>query len=309
MVEGQVAVDHFAGDGLVVEQNRPALAPLGDAQLEGECGRVAAVGERHGLFKGIIGALGEDRSLAVGHLGSDGVGAVGHNGQAVVTSSHPHGLDKLRPAHMAVGEAAFKAAEGAKGNTVAVILVEIMGAVSQYHLILRLEIGMVAQIGGIGRREGVVGQALQVVADPALPQDAHGDGLGEDALGDAAQLRAAVGVVLPGGLVRIGQAVHAAMVNGIVLDASAHGGLIFIIAGDLIHHRRGLEPLGGVDHMFARRGILVDVRPLVGGLVELVGKLDEPGALAGIICVVQAVIEPEHHFNVVAAAGLIPVLV
>ena len=210
---------------------------------------------------------------------------------------------------MAVGEAAFKAAEGAKGNTVAVILVEIMGAVSQYHLILRLEIGMVAQIGGIGRREGVVGQALQVVADPALAQDAHGDRLGEDALGDAAQLRAAVGVVLPGGLVRIGQAVHAAMVNGIVLDASAHGGLIFIIAGDLIHHRRGLEPLGGVDHVLARRGILVDVRPLVGGLVELVGKLDEPGALAGIICVVQAVIEPEHHFNVVAAARLIPVLV
>ncbi len=304
--DGEEAVDHIAADRCAVHLKRRGLAPLGDAQLEREGGGVAAVCNGDVAVERVVGLLAELRGLAARDGGRHAVGAVGDHRHAAVHRGHPHVLYKFRPTHVHVGEAALVARRCAEGEAVAVFLQGLVRTVGRQHLILGLVVVVAGEIRGVADRQRVVGEMLQLVAQPAFAENPHADRIGKDALHHRAGLGAAVGVVLARQLVRIGETVHAAVVDAQVEQALAQRVAVAQAARHLIDDRRSLHTLGGVDHMLANGGVGELIRPLVGGCVERIRQVDQPFARFGVRGIVDVVIVPQHDLDVVAAARRTP---
>ncbi len=320
---GELQVDHVAlhpgaFDGVViagsdaflrhaVDGDRRARSPGGDSHLEFKAGGVAAVGELHAVLERVVGLLQEHSGLAVRDLRSHLVGAVGHDRQAVVGGGHPHVLHEFRPAHMGVRVAAVKAAGRAERRAVAVVVAELVVAQSRHNLVLQDIVYMSGKIGGVGRRQRVVSELLDAVADPRLAQHLLRDLGGEQALHDAAVLGAAGGAVLPGRLIRVGQAVHAAVVDGHVEQAVLEGDLVALLAGVLVEHRGGLHALAGVHHVLAHGRVVILVGPVGRLALQQCAQVEQPLGGARVGRIVQAVVQPVHAVDIVAAARIRPV--
>ncbi len=208
---------------------------------------------------------------------------------------------------MAVREAALKAGRRAVGDIVAVVAVEFMVADGGNDLILQVIVGLPGEVRREAGGQGVVGQAFHVVARPDVAEDALGDFRSLQCFDHAACFRAAGGTVVAGRLVGVRLVVDAAVVQAVIEDAVAVGGLVRLRVTILIVNRRHFHTLCNVYDVLADGTVVAHILPVPGLLVEDGTQFQQPIAGLRVSGIVNAVVQPVHHVEIIAAARVRPV--